>query len=139
MSGRVFIDTNVFVYLFDRDAPEKRGRARELVARESQDGPLVISTQVLQEFYVSVTRKLGRPLPEQQAEAATRELAALDVVEVDSGIVLRSIAAARRHKLSLWDALIVEAARARGCARLLTEDLQHGQRFGPLTIENPFR
>ena len=137
MSDRVFLDTNVIVYLFDRDAPSKRDRARSLL-EEGSHAHLVISTQVLQEFYVTVTRKLGKPLAEAEAEAAARDLAALDVVDLDTEIVLRSIAGARAHRMSLWDALIVEAAQARGCEKLLTEDLQHGRRFGQLRVENPF-
>lgn len=136
MSARVFVDTNVFVYLFDRDAPDKQRRAREILAQEASN--IVVSTQILEEFYVTVTRKLGRPLPEREAEAATRDVAAFEVVEIDVGMVLRAVGAARRGKTSLWDALIVEAARARSCERLLTEDLQHGRRFGSLRVENPF-
>ncbi len=75
MSDRVFVDTNVFVYLFDRDAPDQRRRARALI--EEEHGRLVLSTQVLQEFFVTVTRKLAKPLPEDEAEAAVRDMAAL--------------------------------------------------------------
>jgi len=137
MSDRAFVDTNVFVYLFDRDAPDKRRRARALI--EEEHGRLVLSTQVLQEFFVTVTSKLAKPLPEEEAEAAVRDMAALEVVEVEVGMVLRAIARGRLHKVSLWDALIVEAALARGCERLLTEDMQHGRQFGALRVENPFR
>ena len=139
MSDRVFVDTNVLVYLFDGDAPAKQRKARQILEEEGAQGRMVISTQVLQEFYVTVTRKLGKPLTDAEAEAAARDLAALDVVELDVGMVLRSIAAARAQKTSLWDALIVEAAQARDCERLLSEDLQHGQRFGRVRVENPFR
>ncbi len=138
MSDRLFIDTNVAVYLFDVDAPEKRERSRGIFGSDGPAGRLVLSTQVLQEFYVTVTRKLERPLSEAEAEAATNDLAVLDVVEVEVPMVLRAISMARRHTLSFWDALIVEAALARGCTRLLSEDLQDGRRFGDLVIENPF-
>lgn len=117
------------------DAPRKRERARALVESEGTAGNIVVSTQVLQEFYVSVTRKLGKPL----AEAAVREIAAFEVVEPDVALVLHSIAIARSERLSLWDALIVEAARARACERLLSEDLQDGRRFDSLCVGNPFR
>lgn len=137
MSARVFVDTNVFVYLFDGDAPAKQRRAREILEREAPQ--IVVSTQVLAEFYVAVTRKLGRPLSEKEGEAAAHDLAAFDVVELDAETVLRSIASARSYKLSLWDAMIVEAARLRECARLLSEDLQHGREFGSVRVENPFR
>jgi predicted nucleic acid-binding protein len=138
MSDRLFVDTNVIVYLFDTDSPTKRQRAREIFEAEGPAGRLVLSTQVLQEFFVAVTRKLEHPLPEAEAEATAKDLAALDVVEVDVPMVLRAISLARRHTLSLWDALIVEAALVRGCVRLLSEDLQDGRRFGGLVVENPF-
>ena len=139
MPARVFIDTNVLVYLFDRDAPATQAVARRVLAGDGDGVYLVISTQVLQEFYVMVTRKLGTPLSEGEAESAARDLAAIDVVDVDRDMVFRAIAGARARKISLWDALIVEAGQTRGCQRLLTEDLQHGQLFGHLRVENPFR
>ena len=98
MSGKVFVDTNVLVYLFDGDAPTKQRKARQVLQEEGAENRVVISTQVLLEFYVTVTRKLGKPLAPAEAEAA-----------------------------------------ARGCERLLSEDLQHGQRFGRVQVENPFR
>jgi predicted nucleic acid-binding protein len=138
MNDSVFVDTNVLVYLFDADSPEKQERARAILEIEGPSGRLVLSTQVLQEFFVSVTRKLKPPVPPSEAEAAARDLAALDVVEIEAPMVFRAISRSRRHTLSLWDALIVEAALARGCTRLLSEDLQDGRRFGGLVVENPF-
>lgn len=137
MSDRAFVDTNVLVYLFDRDTPVKQRRARELLAREASR--LVLSTQVLAEFYVAVTRKLARPLSAPEAEAAVGDLCALDVVALDAPLVRRGVARARRERLSLWDALIVEAALARGCVQLLSEDFQDGRVFdGRLAVTNPF-
>lgn len=133
---RVFVDTNVFVYLFDADAAAKQTRARALLG--AGDLEIVVSTQVMQEFYVTVTRKLASPLDQADAEAATRDLAAFDVVTPDARMVLRAIARTRTSSLAFWDALIVEAAVDAGCERLLSEDLQAGQQFGDLTIENPF-
>lgn len=139
MSAKVFFDTNVLVYLFDADAPAKQARAREVFEAEGRAGSIVLSTQVLQEFYVAVTRKLGKPLADSAAEAVCRDLSRLDVVETASEGVLRSIALARRNRLSLWDALILDAAQSRSCRRLLSEDLQHGREFGSLRVEDPFR
>lgn len=136
MSDRAFVDTNVLVYLFDRDAPAKRRRAREIIV---ELGPrLILSTQVLQEFYVSVTSKLATPLSPAEAEAAVRDLVALDTVGVDVALILAAIVTSRRRRTSFWDALIIEAARSRGCQRLLSEDLQPGGTFGDLRVENPF-
>ena len=136
MSGRAFLDTNVLVYLFDRDTPAKQRRAREVL--ETEGGSAAVSTQVLQEFYVTVTRKLGQPLAEKDAEAAVRDLAALEVVPVDTPLVLAAIARSRGDRISLWDALVVESALHAGCRRLLTEDLQDGRLFGRIRVENPF-
>ena len=139
MNGRAFVDTNVFVYLFDQDAAAKQAIARQILEAEGPPGRIVLSTQVLQEFYVSVTRKLGQPLSESDGAEATRDLCAFDVVDVDKEMVLRSMILSRAERLSFWDALIIEAAQIRRCDRLLTEDLQDGRQFGSLSITNPFR
>lgn len=137
MTGRVFLDTNVVVYAFDRDAGARRDRAIAVLA-SAQAGSHVVSAQVLQEFYNAVTRKLARPLPGPDAEAAVRVLARLTVVPADAALVLAALELRRRFQLALWDALIVQAALDGGCDRLLTEDLQAGMRFGDLVVENPF-
>lgn len=134
----VFIDTNVLVYLFDADAPEKQAKARELYAELALTGRALLSTQVLQEFYVTVTRKLGVPLPAEQAEQIVEEFTQLPLVQVDGPMVLRAIARHRRHQHSFWDALIIEAALSAGAERLLSEDLQHGRTVDGIRIENPF-
>ena len=134
---RTFVDTNVLVYLFDASAPAKQEKAREILSAPDADATLVISTQVLQEFYVAVTGKLG--MPPDEAEKALRNLAALSVVQVDVELVLLAAGRSRKSKMSYWDALIVESALADGCERLLSEDLQHGQAFGSLRVQNPFR
>ncbi len=141
MSDRVFLDTNVLVYLFDTDAPAKQRQARSILAGTAEGvagAELVLSTQVLQEFYVAVTRKLARPVSGADALAAMESLCELPVVQVDPQMVLAAAAGSQRRSLSFWDALIVEAAIAGGCSRLLTEGLQHEQAFNDLRIENPF-
>ena len=138
MTGdRSFVDTNVLVYCHDRGEPKKRKQALALLA--SSDRDFVVSTQVLQEFYVTVVRKLAKPLDEGSAEAAVRDLAQLPVVPVDAPMVLAAIVTSRAHRLSLWDALILQAAIAGGCKEVLTEDLQDGFQLGPVTVTNPFR
>jgi predicted nucleic acid-binding protein len=137
--ARRFADTNVLVYLFDADAPAKRERAREILATDGVEGRLVISTQVLQELFVTVTRKLAVPLPPAEALAALDSLDELPVTAVDRPLVRAAAELSIRHRISLWDALIVEAARAGGCQVLLTEDLQDGWEVAGLRVENPFR
>jgi len=138
MSGRTFLDSNVLVYAFDDAEPLKRDRARlvrdELVGR----GEAALSPQVLQEFYVTATRKLSRPLTPEQAERAVQSYAPLCAVTVDPPLVLAGIALSRRHRLSLWDALILRSAIAAGCDRVLSEDLQDGLQIESVRVENPF-
>jgi predicted nucleic acid-binding protein len=138
MSGRSFLDTNVLVYCFDLGEPVKRKRALAILDGDTDVGDLVLSTQVLQEFYVTVTRKLKRPLPAPDAEAAVQELAQLSIVQIDLAMVLSAVADCQTHQLSLWDTLILRAAVTASCDRVLTEDLQHGFLFGSLRVENPF-
>lgn len=134
----VFFDTNILVYLFDQDAPDKRDRAKLLFQQEVEAGRFVASTQVLQEFYVAATRKLAVPLPVADAEEAVRALADLSIVPVDSSMTLSAIDRSRSMQVSFWDALIIEAALSVGATCLLTEDLQHGRQIDGLRITNPF-
>jgi predicted nucleic acid-binding protein len=136
---RRFFDTNILVYLFDDDAPEKGDLARRLFREAARDGSFVISTQVLQEFHVAVTRKLQQPIPPEAAEAALEEFSRLSVMLVDTSVIRAAARTSRLHTLSFWDALIVEAAQAAGASELLSEDLQHGRHFGSLLVRNPFR
>jgi predicted nucleic acid-binding protein len=134
----VFFDTNILVYLFDQDAPAKRDRAKALFQQEVEAGRFAASTQVLQEFYVAVTRKLAVPLPATDAEEAVRALADLTIAQIDSPLILNAIDRSRSMQVSFWDALIVEAALSVGATCLLTEDLQHGREVNGLRITNPF-
>lgn len=137
MPASAFLDTNVVVYAFDDDEPIKQERAREVLAKS--DGPmLVVSTQVLAEFYVTVTRKLGRPLDDESARRAVAELAQLPVVSIDDHLVLAAVELAQRHQLPLWDAQIVQAASTVGCDSVLTEDLSDGAVLAGVRVENPF-
>jgi predicted nucleic acid-binding protein len=133
----VFVDTNVVVYAHDHGAGPKQQKARDVL--EQTAGSLVVSTQVLSEFYWVATRKLTPPLPQPEAAEAVEHLAALPVVTTTAGSVLSAIATARNETLSLWDALIVEAAATGGCELLLTEDLQHDRVIRGVRVENPFR
>lgn len=138
MSGSAFLDTNVVVYAFDDDEPGKQERARAVIAGGGDYPTLVVSTQVLAEFFVAVTRKLDRPLAPEVARQAVSDLAVLPVVGADKESVLAGIDLADRHQLSLWDALIVQAAATAGCETLLTEDLADGAELAGVRIRNPF-
>lgn len=136
MAERAFVDTNVFIYAADEDAGAKRDRARERVGQLVREGRAVVSTQVLQEFFVAATRKLG--IAAQAARQHVEVLAQLDTVVVRPEHVLGAIDLHRLHSISFWDALIVRCASAAGCASVLTEDLNAGQVVDGVRIENPF-
>jgi predicted nucleic acid-binding protein len=135
---RTFLDTNVLVYLFDHSEPDKELCARDIL-EQAEPGELVLSTQVLGEFYVVVTRKLKRPLDAARAAQAVDWLSLLEVIAPDPALVKAAIQISRSSRLSYWDGLIVASAAAGGCERLLTEDLNDGQVIGSVRIENPFR
>jgi len=135
---RAFFDTNILIYLFDEDSPEKKALAQQLFERETDAGRAVLSTQVLQEFYVAVTRKLADPLCPEIAENVVRNLTALPLIQIDATLVLTAIGKSRLLGFSFWDALIITAALAGGAGCLLTEDLRHGQIIDGIRIENPF-
>lgn len=138
MNGRSFVDTNVWVYRVDHSEPQKRVAAKQ-VLEAAAPGSLVVSTQVLAEFYVVTTRKLAQPLTLDEAREAVQSLRALPTVGADADFVRSGIALSQKADLSLWDALIVQAAVASGCSRILTEDLTDGATINGIRIENPFR
>jgi len=133
-----FVDTNVLVYAYDDNEPKKRDRAIALLEELGRTDEIIISTQVLQEFYVTVTRKLARPLDDKDAGQALEAWTEVPVVVVDANMVLAAAHLCRARSLSFWDALIVEAARSRGCSRILSEDMQSGSDYDGLVVENPF-
>lgn len=139
MNARVFVDTNVFVYAFDGTEPEKQRLAIEVLERETRDSELVVSTQVLQELYVALTRGRDPIATPEVARAAVEAAAEYTMVPVDPALVLNAIAVSQRAQLSFWDGLIVAAAAAGGCKRLLSEDLNTGQVIDGVQIENPLR
>ena len=137
MKERVFLDTNVLIYADDLDAGDKQARARELLGAAIRDQNGVLSTQVLEEFFVVATRKLG-----VEAGVARRKvelLSTLDVVSIQVPHVLSAIDLHRLNSLSFWDALIVTCAAAAGCVRLYSEDMQHGATLAGVRVENPFK
>jgi predicted nucleic acid-binding protein len=135
MSGRAFLDTNVLVYAVDDADPAKKKIARTLLA---QADDVVLSAQVLNEFYVTVTRKLKPAVEPEAAAHMVRNLARIPCVAVDAQLVQLALRAGKRWQLSHWDSLVIEAARQAGCSRVLTEDLPTGADYNGLVIENPF-
>ena len=128
-----FADTNVVAYALDEAEPSKQRVARTVLRRRPRPRT---SPQVLREVYVAASAKLG--MTSDDAVAAVRALVPTVAVVEDAALVTAGIAAARRWHISLWDALIVEAARKAGATTLLTEDLQHGMDFDGVVVDNPF-
>ena len=133
---RLFFDTNVLVYSQDKEEPGKRSVARALVEEAIGAESFVVSTQVLLEFYATVLRR--RMLGSAQALELVRAWSEHDTVVQTPDLLLRGFGLQQVHSLSVWDALIVQAALDARCGVLLSEDLQHGARFGELSIANPF-
>lgn len=136
--SRVFLDTNVLVYMFDRDEPAKRARATRIFQALAEEGAALLSTQVLQEFYAVSTGRLRATLTPAEAGAALEAFAQLPIVTVTPDVVLGAVRLHRSDSISFWDALIIQAALFGGAHTLYSEDLQHGRRFGDLLVENPF-
>ncbi len=137
-TDRVFVDTNVLIYAHDLDAGDKREQARRLLADLWASGQGVLSTQVFQEFYVNVTRKIAHPLARSTAREIIRNYAVWHVVAPGPVEVAEASALEERHQLSFWDAMILVAAREGGATVLSTDDLSHGQVIEGIRIENPF-
>ena len=138
MIERVFVDTNVLIYAHDLDAGSKHDRAAAILSDlwEKENG--IVSVQVLQEFYVNVTRKISAPLTPALARGVIRNYLAWQIAPNDPSTVLSASEIAERNQISFWDALIVASASNAGADRILSEDLNHGQMIEGVVIENPF-
>jgi predicted nucleic acid-binding protein len=139
MKDRTFVDTNILVYAHDLDAGNKHEIARGIVLElwESRSG--MLSTQVLQEFYVTLTRKIPTLLAKPTVRGIVKSYFNWDVVLNDARIILQASEIEETYRLSFWDALIVSAAFSRNAATILTEDLNHGQYVEGILIKNPFK
>jgi predicted nucleic acid-binding protein len=137
MSARSFFDTNVLVYSDDKAAQAKQRRALDLLAQHRRAGTGVVSLQVLQEYFVTVTRKLR--VDARVARRKVELLAEFDVAFPEVADVLAAIDLHRLHGFSFWDALILRAAKQAGCSVLLSEDMQDAREIDGVRIVNPFR
>lgn len=135
---RDFVDANVLVYAFDSSAGRKQQAAKALLERLWESNSGWVSIQVLQEFFVTVTKKVARPLPVEDAKARVREFAAWRVFAPAPEDVVAAIDLHTQAKIGFWDAMIVLAAAESGCDVLWTEDLTDGQVLRGVRIRNPF-
>lgn len=138
MNDKVFIDTNILVYAHDLDAGEKYKKANELILNLWESRTAVISTQVLQEFYVTLTGKIPRPLAGNIALGIISSYLSWEVITNRPDNILLASEIEYRNKISFWDALIVSAAYEGNVKIIFTEDLNHGQYIEGIKIQNPF-
>ncbi|MCY4586031.1 MAG: PIN domain-containing protein [Bryobacterales bacterium] len=139
MTAPVFVDTNVLVYRHDSSDPAKQSRANDWITLLASRRSARISFQVLQELYVTLTRKLKPDYDTREAQDIVRDLAVWRPVTVDLAAMERSWHLQQRYSLSWWGSLIVAAAQSCECSVLLTEDLQHGQIIDGIRVIDPFK
>lgn len=132
-----FVDTNILIYAHDRSAGEKHDQASALIQDLWASGYGCLSVQVLQEFYVNVTRKVARPLPAEAAAQIVADLAVWTVHRPGVDDLLYAIRLQSRFQLSFWDAMIIASALQLGCLILYSEDLNPGQPYEQLRVVNP--
>ena len=133
-----FVDTNVLVYAHDRSETRKQPLAQALLEGLWASRTGTVSTQILSEFYVVATRRFDPPMSRRAAREVVALYATWPLVQVDLPLILAASQLEERHRLSFWDALVVEAGRRAGATRLVTEDLPGARRIGGVRIENPF-
>lgn len=138
MTAKVFVDSNILIYAHDRDAGAKNRRAATHLMALWERGAGCLSTQVLEEFYVNVTRKIGHPLSGSAAREVIRNYALWDTSPITVVTVIRASEISETWRLSFWDGMVVASAEQNRAAELLTEDLSHGQIIAGVKILNPF-
>ena len=136
--GKYFLDTNVLVCANDQTEAAKQAAAVRLITDGIRSGKAVISTQVLSEFWVTVTEKIQVPLDREKAEKEIESFRALIVIGIEYHTVKTAVHIQRRYQLSYWEALILSAAQMAGCEYVFSEDLNEGQRYGNVVVHNPF-
>jgi predicted nucleic acid-binding protein len=138
MKDKVFLDTDIIMYAHDRSSGEKYSIAKEIMDSlwESRQG--VISVQVLQEFFVCVTKKIVRPIPIKNARTILEYLSSWEVIDNDKSITLKAIDLLEKYRFSFWDSLIIQAAIQSQARMLFSEDLPDGQVIMGTKILNPF-
>lgn len=137
MSDKFFVDTNILLYAHDRSSGPKHIHAKELIERLWESGEGVVSTQVLQEFCVNLRKKVARRLNGKEIRALVEDYFSWEVVVNDQAAIVQALEIEERHKVSYWDALILQAAGEAGASILYSENLADGQEYGPVRVVNP--
>jgi predicted nucleic acid-binding protein len=138
MSDSIFVDTNILLYARDSSEPEKQSVASEQLNTLWNDRSGRLSVQVLNEYFVNVTRKLAPGLSPEEAWDDIEAFRVWEPMPIDMPLMERGYVVQRRYQLSWWDSLIVAAAEAANCSTILSEDLAHGTQYFGITVENPF-
>jgi predicted nucleic acid-binding protein len=139
MNGdKIFVDTNVLVYGHDVDSGSKHQVAKRVLLDLWQQKKGVLSGQVLQEFYVTMTRKVARPLPRKTVRDILRDYFRWPVERIEPETILNASRIEEIYRISFWDGLIISAASQAAAAKILTEDLQSGLTIEGILLENPF-
>jgi len=140
MNGdKVFVDTNVIVYAYDKDAGDKHRVALDIMKDLWRSGLGSISTQILQELFVTLTKKVSAPLDISVVRETVRRLSKWDVLLIDVDTIISATELQERYKYSFWDSLIIASAIAGGAKTIFSEDLSDGQTIQGITIKNPFK
>jgi predicted nucleic acid-binding protein len=138
MKDADFFDTNILVYAYDSHLPDKQQKAQNIILSGVREGNGVLSTQVLGEFFMVVTKKINKPLSIREAREIIKYMGRMKVQEIDVLIVERALDTLEQYKISYWDSLIIAAAERAQCKRILSEDLNAGQIYHGIEITNPF-
>lgn len=134
--AKVFVDTNIWIYALDKHDRKKQHKTRTLLKALEENQETVISTQVVQEFYVAAVKKIG--IDPLIAKGILNIFDNVEMVTVDSTLIKAAIDCHILNRLSFWDALIVSSAASANCETLWTEDLNHGQIINSVQIQNPY-
>ena len=137
MNAKTFVDTNVLIYAHDSDQKKKHPIARKLLAELLTTRSLVVSPQVLQEFYVNVTRKIAKPLTKRAAREIVEDFSVW-CTDTGAGDIATAFRIEDQSRISFWDALICASALKYGAKVILTEDMNAGQKIAGIEIKNPF-
>lgn len=138
MSDKIFLDSNIIIYAYDKSDPERQKKAQQILKDVFQNENGILSPQVLSEFFVVVTRKIKNPLSSIDAKTIISSLSFLQVEEIDLTSVKRAIETHIQFKISYWDSLIISTAERAVYNIILSEDLNHGQIINGVEINNPF-
>jgi predicted nucleic acid-binding protein len=138
MSAPEFLDTNILVYAYDSRSPNKQQVAQAML-RRALTGPFVISTQVLSELATVLLHKISPPAKPEVVTDVLDALGPIKVIVPDADMVRRAVEARASYGVHLYDGMIISAAERGGCSRIWSEDLNPGQKYFGIPVENPFR